>query len=220
MDRRWTKIWIAHDIGRALNPLLVEGQVEGSIYMGIGEALMEEQVFRKGLHKIPSLLEYKSPTTLETPEIHTYPGRDRRSRGPVRRQGGGAGAAAAGDPGDRQRGLRRGRRAHRRDADHAREGAARRSSSSARASRRASAPTRCRSFRFKEPLRRRVRLRPAGRRRSPCGRSRITERGHDAAARVHATSRRAPSATRCALLAEHGPRRACWWPAGPTSTRT
>src|SRR5262249_30292032 len=33
-------VWIAHDVGRALNPLLVEGQVEGSIYMGIGEALM------------------------------------------------------------------------------------------------------------------------------------------------------------------------------------
>jgi len=64
-------VWIAHDVGRALNPLLVEGQVEGSVYMGIGEALMEEQVFREGLHKIPSLLEYKSPTTLETPEIHT-----------------------------------------------------------------------------------------------------------------------------------------------------
>ncbi len=66
-----TEIWIAHDIGRALNPLLVEGQVEGSIYMGLGEVLMEEQVFRKGVHKAPSMLEYKSPTTLETPEIHT-----------------------------------------------------------------------------------------------------------------------------------------------------
>jgi 4-hydroxybenzoyl-CoA reductase subunit alpha len=64
-------VWIAHDIGRALNPLLVEGQVEGSVYMGIGEALMEEQVFRKHVHKQPSMLEYKSPTTLETPEIHT-----------------------------------------------------------------------------------------------------------------------------------------------------
>jgi hypothetical protein len=32
---------------------------------------MEAQVFRKGLHKHPSMLEYKSPTTLETPEIHT-----------------------------------------------------------------------------------------------------------------------------------------------------
>jgi 4-hydroxybenzoyl-CoA reductase subunit alpha len=65
------EIWIAHDVGRALNPLLVEGQVEGSIYMGLGEVLMEEQVFRKGVHKAPSMLEYKSPTTLETPEIHT-----------------------------------------------------------------------------------------------------------------------------------------------------
>src|SRR3990172_4917735 len=64
--------WIAHDIGRALNPLLVEGQTEGSVYMGIGEALMEGQVFRKGVHKQPSMLDYKSPTTLETPEIHTF----------------------------------------------------------------------------------------------------------------------------------------------------
>jgi len=64
-------VWIGHDIGRALNPLLVEGQVEGSVYMGIGEAVMEAQVFRKHVHKAPSMLEYKSPTTLETPEIHT-----------------------------------------------------------------------------------------------------------------------------------------------------
>jgi len=66
------KIWIAHDCGRAFNPVLVEGQTEGSVYMALGEALMEEQVFRKsGLHKIPSMLEYKSPTSLETPVIET-----------------------------------------------------------------------------------------------------------------------------------------------------
>lgn len=66
------KVWIAHDCGRAFNPLLVQGQTEGSVYMGLGEALMEEQIFRKsGLHKFPSILEYKSPTTLETPEIET-----------------------------------------------------------------------------------------------------------------------------------------------------
>jgi 4-hydroxybenzoyl-CoA reductase subunit alpha len=70
-DVKPKEIWIAHDIGRSLNPLLVEGQVEGSVYMGLGEVLMEEQVFRKGVHKVPSMLEYKSPTTLETPEIHT-----------------------------------------------------------------------------------------------------------------------------------------------------
>ncbi len=46
----WTtvpRVWIAHDIGRALNPTLVRGQVEGSVYMGLGEALMEEQAFRR-----------------------------------------------------------------------------------------------------------------------------------------------------------------------------
>ena len=66
------KVWIAHDVGRAINPLLVEGQVEGSVYMGLGEALMEEQEFRKGLHKWPSMLEYKSPTFLDTPEMETF----------------------------------------------------------------------------------------------------------------------------------------------------
>jgi CO/xanthine dehydrogenase Mo-binding subunit len=68
---RVDKVWIAHDVGRSINPLLVLGQVEGSVYMGLGEALMEEQVFRKGLHKIPSMLEYKSPTTLEMPPVES-----------------------------------------------------------------------------------------------------------------------------------------------------
>jgi 4-hydroxybenzoyl-CoA reductase alpha subunit len=66
------KVWIAHDVGRAINPLLVIGQVEGSVYMGLGEALMEEQAYRKGRHKWPSMLEYKSPTFLDTPEIETF----------------------------------------------------------------------------------------------------------------------------------------------------
>lgn len=65
------KLWMAHDIGQSINPLLVAGQVEGGAYMGYGEAVMEQQVFRKGRHKIPSLLDYKLPTTLDTPEIET-----------------------------------------------------------------------------------------------------------------------------------------------------
>jgi 4-hydroxybenzoyl-CoA reductase alpha subunit len=65
------KLWLAHDIGQSINPLLVAGQVEGGGYMGFGEATMEQQVFRKGRHKIPSLLDYKLPTTLDTPEIET-----------------------------------------------------------------------------------------------------------------------------------------------------
>ena len=69
------KIWIAHDIGRAINRTLAIGQVEGSVYMGLGEALMEEMVYRNrrfGVHKIPSMLEYKSPTTHEMCEVETY----------------------------------------------------------------------------------------------------------------------------------------------------
>src|SRR2546426_6791949 len=74
------KIWIAHDIGRSLNPVLARGQVEGSVYMALGEALMEEMAYRRLprhlsgvlVHKFPSLLEYKSPTTLEMPEVITY----------------------------------------------------------------------------------------------------------------------------------------------------
>ena len=65
------KLWLAHDVGQSINPLLVAGQVEGGGYMGFGEAVMEQQVFRKGLHKIPSLLDYKLPTTLDTPEIES-----------------------------------------------------------------------------------------------------------------------------------------------------
>ncbi len=76
------KIWIAHDGGQPINPILVEGQVEGSVYMGLGEALMEEQVFRKGLHKIPSMLEYKSPTTMEMPPVETILVKTHDAEGP------------------------------------------------------------------------------------------------------------------------------------------
>jgi 4-hydroxybenzoyl-CoA reductase subunit alpha len=66
---RVERITLAHDCGRALNPDIVEGQIEGSAYMGMGEALLEESVFRGDLHKIPNLLDYKTPTMLDTPPI-------------------------------------------------------------------------------------------------------------------------------------------------------
>lgn len=68
-------VWIAHDVGQSINPTAVMGQVEGSVYMGLGEALMEEMTYRSNrnvVHKIPSMLEYKSPTTLEMCEVTTY----------------------------------------------------------------------------------------------------------------------------------------------------
>ncbi|MCC6671880.1 MAG: molybdopterin-dependent oxidoreductase [Planctomycetes bacterium] len=78
-------VWIAHDVGRSINSALVVGQVEGGVYMGLGEATMEEMSYRGnrfGVHKFPSMLEYKSPSTLETPEIVTYLVEDPDPNGP------------------------------------------------------------------------------------------------------------------------------------------
>ncbi len=63
------KIWAAHDCGRALNPVAVEGQVIGSVWMGLGQALEEEMIWKDGLLMNPGLLEYRSPSSAESPEI-------------------------------------------------------------------------------------------------------------------------------------------------------
>ena len=81
------KIWIAHDVGKCINPVLVIGQVEGSVYMGLGEAMMEEMAYRADVndnvvHKFPSMLEYKSPTTMEMPEVETFLVEDPDPNGP------------------------------------------------------------------------------------------------------------------------------------------
>ena len=79
------RIWIGHDIGQSINPMLVMGQVEGGVYMGLGEALMEEMIYRANrnvVHKFPSLLEYKSPTTLEMCDVVTYLIEDADPNGP------------------------------------------------------------------------------------------------------------------------------------------
>ena len=114
------RVWIAHDIGRALNPTLARGQVEGSVYMGLGEALMEEQEFRRLpkrlshalVHKFPSILEYKSPTTLDMPEVITELVEHPDPRGPFGAKEVGTRPAAAGDARGGERGVRRDRRAH------------------------------------------------------------------------------------------------------------
>jgi 4-hydroxybenzoyl-CoA reductase subunit alpha len=63
------KIWAAHDCGRALNPVAVEGQVIGSVWMGLGQALEEEMIWKDGLLMNPGLLEYRSPSSAESPDI-------------------------------------------------------------------------------------------------------------------------------------------------------
>ena len=70
------RMWIAHDCGRAISPVAVEGQIEGSTYMGVAEVVLEshevyedETLPEAGLHRRPSLLEYTMPTTLDTPDL-------------------------------------------------------------------------------------------------------------------------------------------------------
>ena len=61
----------AFDVGKAINPLAVEGQLQGGVGMGIGDALMEEVVIDEGFTRNPHLMDYKLPTTLDTPDIET-----------------------------------------------------------------------------------------------------------------------------------------------------
>jgi len=66
------KVWVAHDCGKALNPLSVEGQIEGSVWMGMGQALSEETRLHKGLGITGNLLDYRVPTIVESPPIETH----------------------------------------------------------------------------------------------------------------------------------------------------
>jgi len=80
---RPTKVWIGHDIGRSINRKNVEGQIEGGVYMGLCEAMMEEMAFTKdGLLKNAGLLDYKTLTIRETPEIEIHLVEDADNAGP------------------------------------------------------------------------------------------------------------------------------------------
>ena len=66
------KVWVAHDCGRALNPLAVEGQIQGSVWMGMGQAMCEETRYHDGLMITGNMLDYRVPTFVESPPIETY----------------------------------------------------------------------------------------------------------------------------------------------------
>jgi len=75
---RVEKVWVAHDCGFAINPLAVEGQVQGSVWMGMGQALCEETQFHEGRALRANLLDYRVPTIVESPpiEVHIVESRD------------------------------------------------------------------------------------------------------------------------------------------------
>jgi len=63
------KVWVAHDCGKALNRLTVEGQVQGSVWMGMGQALSEETAYYDGLLLTANMLDYRVPTIQDSPPI-------------------------------------------------------------------------------------------------------------------------------------------------------
>ena len=66
------KVWVALDCGHAINPLAVQGQIEGSVWMGMGQAMCEETRYLDGLPAHASFLEYRMPTIVESPPIEVF----------------------------------------------------------------------------------------------------------------------------------------------------
>ncbi len=66
------KVWAALDCGYAINPLAVEGQIEGSVWMGMGQALSEETRYLDGLPVHASMLNYGVPSMAESPDIEVH----------------------------------------------------------------------------------------------------------------------------------------------------
>jgi 4-hydroxybenzoyl-CoA reductase subunit alpha len=89
------KVWAALDCGHAINPLAVEGQIEGSAWMGMGQALSEETRYLNGLPAHASLLEYRVPTMAESPPIEVEIVESHDPRGPFGAKEAGQGALGA-----------------------------------------------------------------------------------------------------------------------------
>ncbi len=82
----------AHDVGKALNPMLLEGQIYGGGLMGIGYALGERMIFDKGYLKNGTFLDYKVPTVKDAPPVQAVIVETDEQAGPF-------GAKGIGEPG-------------------------------------------------------------------------------------------------------------------------
>ncbi|MCZ6557326.1 MAG: 4-hydroxybenzoyl-CoA reductase subunit alpha [SAR324 cluster bacterium] len=88
-------VTVAHDCGFAINPLAVEGQIEGSVWMGMGQGRQEETNYENGLPLAPNLLDYRFPTILESPHIDTIIVESNEPAGPFGAKEAGEGSLAA-----------------------------------------------------------------------------------------------------------------------------
>ncbi len=86
------RVAAAHDVGRAINPMMIEQQVEGAVAQGLGYGMMEEVILQEGHTKTPSFTKYLIPTTLDMPKVDTIIVEDPIERGPFGAKGVGEGA--------------------------------------------------------------------------------------------------------------------------------
>ena len=91
---RVEKVWVGHDCGFAINPLAVEGQVQGSVWMGMGQALCEETQYHEGRALRANLLDYRVPTIVESPPIEVHIVESLDPGGPLGAKEAGEGALA------------------------------------------------------------------------------------------------------------------------------
>jgi len=89
------KVWVAHDCGRALNRLTVEGQVQGSVWMGMGQAMSEETGYHDGLLLTGNMLDYRVPTIQDSPPIEVGIVESNDPHGPFGAKEAGEGSLAA-----------------------------------------------------------------------------------------------------------------------------
>lgn len=90
------KIWAAHDCGRALNPVTVEGQIIGSVWMGVGQALTEQMTYTAtGQLANATMLDYRVPSILDSPKIEAFIVESMDPEGPFGAKEAGEGSLAA-----------------------------------------------------------------------------------------------------------------------------
>ncbi|MEA2938054.1 MAG: 4-hydroxybenzoyl-CoA reductase subunit alpha [Alphaproteobacteria bacterium] len=89
------QVWVAHDCGKALNRLTVEGQVQGSVWMGMGQAMSEETAYHEGLLLTGNMLDYRVPTLQDSPPIEVGIIESNDPHGPFGAKEAGEGSLAA-----------------------------------------------------------------------------------------------------------------------------
>jgi len=86
------RVFAAHDVGKAINPMMIEQQVEGAVVQGVGYAIMEEVILENGITMTPGFTKFLIPTSLDAPDCITCIVESQGEKGPYGAKGVGEGA--------------------------------------------------------------------------------------------------------------------------------